>query len=53
MVSINDVGQLDQVLAACDGEYGDTERLNALHQVTLRFREEFGVKANASGLPIY
>ncbi len=53
VVSINDVGQLEQVLAACDGHYGGVERLNALHEITLRFREEFGVKADASGLPTY
>jgi len=53
VVSINDVGQLEQVLAACDGEYGDVESLNALHEITRRFREEFGVKANASGVPTY
>ncbi len=53
VVGINSPSQLQSVVSAAEDRYPDGDLLGRAHEVCLRFREEFGVKGNTAGVPIY
>ncbi|MDZ7802162.1 MAG: aldo/keto reductase [Trueperaceae bacterium] len=53
VVSINDPDRLAEAIRAVEGPKPDPALAHRVHEITTRYRREFGVKAGSGGVPSY